>query len=288
MKPPYKKILQLKFDSLIYFSLVTILLGACRNSVNESNDNLFKLLCIPYTVSNEKTQKTYFLEPFGRIESEVNAEIIYHVLPDKNQGPYITLEGFKDIIDRIEYVVNYNNLYNQHELLIKYSKCMIKSRMRSVKINVYGHELFEAQISRGSFASTDTIRSNVGKLTLLDAGDSYFNIVCNVPILLMDLTSVSYFVLNGIVGSCIFQIRADGGKSPVNPSNLRNLEYRSLYFRENSGPYWNDIPKIVNIFAGRPKRITYFVDWPYVKLYYQGNPEIVTFGSRYNPLIWEP
>lgn len=280
--------IQTQFANLLILITLAVSLIACRNSTSRSNDNPLDLLCIPYTVSNKKIKDTKYLEYFGRIESEVNAEIIYHVLPDISMSPYMTLEGHKDIIDRIEFVVNYNSLYNQHELLIKYSKCMIKSRMRSVKINVYGHELFEVQISRGSFVSTDTIRSNAGKLALYDAGDCYFNIVCNVPILLMDLTSVSYFVLNGIVDSCAFQIRANGGKSPVNPSNLRNLEYRSLYFRENSGPYWNDLPKITNIFGGKPKRITYFVDWPYVKLYYQGNPEIIAIGSTYDPLIWEP
>lgn len=270
---------------VIVYSIL-VLFSACRNSASVPYDK--GLVCLPYSVSREKTIVTNSLEPFGRIVSEVEAEIVYHVLPDKSMSPYITLEGHKDIVDRMEWVVKYNGIFNQHELQIKYSKCMIKSRNRSTVIHIYGHELFQVRASQGSFVSTDTILSNIDQLYLIDAGDVYFDVVCKVPILLIDLTSVSYFVLHGVVDSCIFQIQPDGGKSPINPSNLRNLDYRSLNFREKSNPYWNDIPNIVNIFAGRPKRITYSVDRPYVKLFYQGNPEIIAIGSTYDPLIWEP
>lgn len=280
--------LQFKIGGLIFFLMLGILLNSCQNSVKQSNDNLLKFRCIPYAISNEKTNQTYLLEAFGRIVSEVNAEIIYHVLPDKSMTPYITLEGHKDIIERMEWVVKYNNLYNQNELQIKYSKCIIKNRNRLVKIQVYGHELFEVKIKGGTFISTDTIRSNVGKLSLYDAGECCFNVVCNVPILLMDLTSVSFFVINGMADSCVFYIRPDGGKAPGYPSNLRNFQYKSLYFMAIAQPYWRDESNSIINFAGRPERITYFVDRPEFKLYYQGNPEIISTGSPYDPLILEP
>jgi hypothetical protein len=118
--------IQTQFANLLILITLAVSLIACRNVADDSSsENPLDFVCLPYTVSNEKTKETYFLEPFGRIVSEVNAEIIYHVLPDKLMNPYAVFEGHKDIIDRMECKVNYNSLYNQHDLEIKYSKSLL-------------------------------------------------------------------------------------------------------------------------------------------------------------------
>lgn len=97
--------------SLLVYFLLGILVSSCRNSARAPYDK--GLVCLPYSVSREKTIVTNSLEPFGRIVSEVEAEIVYHVLPYKYMSPYITLEGHIDIVDRMEWLVKYNGIFNQ-------------------------------------------------------------------------------------------------------------------------------------------------------------------------------
>jgi hypothetical protein len=274
--------------SVLFLMTTAVYFNACRYSEEYPFDK--GLVCLPYTISNEKTVKTIVLTSFGRIVNEVNSEVVFHVLPDKLMNPYISLEGNNDIIKRIECSVSYNNLYNQNELQIRYSKCVIKNKDRRIKINIYGHELFHVRLRHGSFVSSDTIQSNVGYLSIFDDGGVHVDIVCHVPVLNLFLTNPSDYIINGIVDSCSFNFfSAFGAKSPTLPSNLRNLKYKSLRLESNGSPDWDDDPKVkIKVFVGRPQKISYLIIRPYFECYYQGKPEITSLDSPYNPMIWEP
>jgi hypothetical protein len=72
---------------------------------NDYSDGL--KLCLPYTVSSNKSIVSYNLTNFSRLNSKVDAEIIYHSLPNSSDLPYLTIEGNSDIIDRISFNVRW-------------------------------------------------------------------------------------------------------------------------------------------------------------------------------------
>lgn len=267
---------------MVFFA---VLFSACRDHYN---DNKIRLPCLPYSISTKKSSKRFNLDNFGRLESKVYADIEYHRLPNPTDKPYLVIEGNTDIIDRISCEIVYSNSTNQNDLLIYYSKCVRNNRL--VKIHLYCKELFSISAYDGSFLAIDTIRSNVGWLTLSSRGKAHINVNCEVTTLSI-VPKEGVFTINGFARICSLQVNGDSKDHripPIHPTNLRNLKYQTLDIYIGNGYDYLDPNIRTPVYAGKPDTIYYYIDDSKQLIYYQGSPVLVSKNSPHFTLTHEP
>jgi hypothetical protein len=274
---------KIKLNLLILF-ISTILFSACKNKYN---DNKLSLPCLPYSISNKKSSKTITLENFGRLESKVHADIVYHRLPNPTDKPYLVIEGHSDIINRISCETKYSNSANQNDLIIYYSKCIRVNRV--VKIHLYCKELFVVSIYDGTFLTEDTLYSNVGWLSFATKVKGHVEAICNVNTLNI-IQREGQFTLHGVVQICSLTVQGTGERfsAPIHPTNLRNLDYQVLELYVESGNDYIDGNKRTPIYVGSPDTIYYNIQDNKQYIYYQGNPVLISKNSPNFTLTHEP
>jgi hypothetical protein len=269
---------------ILMMVVFAVLFSACRDHYN---DNKIRLPCLPYSISTKKTSKRFNLDDFGRLDSKVYADIEYHRLPNPTDKPYLIIEGNTDIIDRISCEVVYSNSTNQNDLLIYYSKCIRNNRV--VKIHLYCKELFRISAFEGSFLAVDTMRSNVGWLTLTSRGKAHIDVNCEVPELKIILRE-GIFTLNGIAQICslnVTRITEERISPPIHSTNLRNLDCRVLELYVESGDDYIDRFKRTPIYVGSPDTIYYNIRDNKQLIYYQGSPVLISRNSPHFTLTHE-
>lgn len=267
----------------LYFTLgmllFSMLLSAC-DALTLTKDFSQGTICLPYRVSNKKTSKTIFVNSFTAIYSAIDANITFHVLKDSNEASYVILEGNEDIINRINCSTAKDYWYEEYTLNITYEKCIRESRLRTIDIDIYGHTLYEIMTRSRQFICTDTLRSHVGSLRLYQLYSGIFQITCNIPTIMAkpnhDYNIHGNFILSGYADSCDINL-GPGLNAPI--INLRNLNYNSLKFVTQGCQY--------DAYVGRPKKIYYTIDAHCARLFYQGDPELISVFSKYDNVVRE-